>query len=151
MTFEFILLHIIQYSSWPIGIIILAFMFRKQLSKLSNLKIKDYEFSFSNELSEIKKDTTKNTNKELKPKSNNQYKSVSTNFLSQDMIRFSEKSPLSSILHAWGIIENLVLESANEKCDSKFYTASAAIQALFDQSIISHDSYNSFVRLYAFC
>lgn len=136
-----ILKYLIQYSSWPIALLIFAWIFKNRIGKISKIKVSDYEISFDNEISSLKKDVRKN--------SKDQFKLNSIRNLKSNMLSLSDKSPLAVILQAWGIMEQTVIECAKKYSLDEIYNASFAVQYLYDKKIISLDSLNVFFRLSA--
>ena len=136
-----IILAIIQYSSWPIVAIVVAITFKKQISSLKRVRIKDYEIELGNEIKEIAK--------EANEKNNRDWKITSIKFLESNMLELAEKSPLAVVIEALEIVDNnILLEVKMLECYEKC-TVGYILHDLYTKNIICKQSINLYFRIVA--
>jgi hypothetical protein len=100
-------LGIVNAVSWPICILWLAYLFRPEIraaaARISRLKFKEFEASFSEELTDVEQEFAK-VEKSL-PDSEVPRTPVTSPELKQ-LERIAEVSPRAAILEAWRLIED---------------------------------------------
>lgn len=136
-----IVYKLIQYSSWPISIIIIAIMFRSRIGRVSKLKLMDYEFEFAEEVKSLKNDLKKGTSYK--------WENSSTKSLKANMFKLVDRSPLAIVLQAWDVIDDALLDKANDLLNCNSHNVGAAIQKLHENDYLSETHLNMYFRLYA--
>lgn len=113
-----ILINLIDVIIWPITILIIAVVFKRELKsiigRLSGVKYKDFEANFSNEIKNIK-EKAEMLQLEPKVKSNKTTKSLSQIESIEDKLNLLIPiSPRVAIIAAWIEIETAIKNLANE-------------------------------------
>ncbi|MCK9425743.1 MAG: DUF4145 domain-containing protein [Ignavibacteriaceae bacterium] len=105
-----IIVKILGILAWPVTLLIIVFLFKKELvrmfSHLSNLKYKEFEANFSNELKSVERKVT-----QISLKSEGKLKISGTSdvvFVSkyEKLLEISKLSSRAGIVSAWFEIEN---------------------------------------------
>ena len=119
-----IIVRLIEVLIWPITVFVLALMFKTELKKiftrLSNLKYKDLELKFGQELEnveqkilEIKATSSKEISRTIEAE-------IEDENIFTRLIKIAELSPRAAITAAWFELENAIITAArNNKIDVK--------------------------------
>ena len=101
------LIKILGVISWPVTVIIIIFLFRKQLKCLlpfvENVKYKDFEVKFRKELEQIREEA-QDAGIEIQKQLDK----------TTEIYKLAEHSPDSAILQAWKNLENAALKKVKE-------------------------------------
>lgn len=130
--------NIISSLAWPISILIIVWILKDHLintiSSIKNLKYKDVELSFSNELSKIE------------DKYSNNESHAAKNSTDEDVKTVAEISPSVSVLFAWTFLEkSLVACRENLSLDNKLLdhekSPNYSIRYLKENNYIDEETY----------
>lgn len=113
-----IIVKLVESLAWPVTVLIIVFVFRselvKVLSRLSNLKYKEFEAQFNNDLANIEKKTSQlsiQTGGSLKISGDAGTVSDNKHYR---LLEIARLSPRAAIMSAWFEIEN-ALYSMNKE------------------------------------
>jgi hypothetical protein len=144
------LIQIIDSLGWPITILIIALIFKSELSKLllklSTLKYKDFEAKFGHQLEVVEKKVKELPKPKFKkappPEIEEKSKEEETDF--DRLIRIAEISPRAAIAEAWTEVEIAARKAANQaklkinKPESVINIANAFInEGVFNDAVLT--------------
>lgn len=149
-----IAVQLVSSLVWPITVLIIVILFRSELAKvfsrLSNMKYKELEVQFGNQLEKVEKNV-----KQINLRSSIQINSTSTAKLTviskhEQLNKIAELSPRSAIMSAWFEIENALIKISNEPVKQKtFYSQlSQTIRELIDKKIMDESVIGIYRDLY---
>jgi len=141
-SFLQVLTAFIQYSSWPITVIIVAIIFKKPLMNLKKIKVKECEFEIGEEIESLSK-------KVKKGKKDKDWKITSKKYLKDNMDELAEVSPLAVILQSWDILCDMITLEAQKVSVDSSTSICTIIQTLYDKNFVCKGNMNLFLRLYA--
>ncbi|OGU66552.1 MAG: hypothetical protein A2499_17105 [Stygiobacter sp. RIFOXYC12_FULL_38_8] len=138
-----IIVKLIESLAWPVTVLIIVFIFRKELTKvvsrLSNLKYKDFEAQFNNDLANIEKKTS-----QLSIKSSGSLKisgsaEIVFNSNYDRLLEIAKLSPRAAIMSAWFEVENAIYslnkETVNQQAPS--FKQSQIISELVNKNVLA--------------
>jgi uncharacterized protein YutE (UPF0331/DUF86 family) len=141
-----IILSFISSIAWPIIILIVFLLFKIEIGRLilriSNLKYKDLELSFSKDLQRA--EDTANKLKLLTPNTKQIVSEEKTESSYERLIQLSEMSPEAAIMEAWKIVEITLFDYAKSSQLITYSPKSTAdlILNLRRSGLISNDTYS---------
>jgi hypothetical protein len=113
-----IFVRLIEALIWPITVFVLAFMFKTELKKiftrLINLKYKDLELKFGQELENVEQKILEIKAKSPKEISKTSEEEIEYENIFTRLIKISEISPRAAITAAWFELENAVVTVARK-------------------------------------
>ncbi len=143
------IIQIIDIIIWPLTILIILYIFRKQfslvISNLSRIRYKELEANFGKQLRSIENDTPEifsTSNKE--DKNNNDTISVT-----ERLAQIADLSPRAAITEAWIQIEKALFELAEKSGITEFQrrTDYKILQALQKRKVIQEGVYKAYTEL----
>lgn len=133
------LINLIDAIAWPVCIIIIALLFRKQLGsalgQLEHLKYKDFEAKFRRQLDEIESKAREAGL--LRPINSKAAISGLPEKMGDQIHRISEISPRAAVSEMWVLLESLISNSAEQHQVSTIHRAPtlAKLRALVEAKV----------------
>lgn len=146
MDYLTFVVEMIRILIWPLIVIIIVLLLRKQIinliTDLKHLKYKDFELEFNRGLQKVNKDIDKVGLAEKK----------SIWYLDDKVMELkniARKSPLEAIIETWILIENQLREIAHMKLEktSNKYSSRMQLESLVENKIIPKEIYSIFKEL----
>lgn len=138
--------EMIKILVWPLIVIIIVLLLRKQIidliTNLKHLKYKDLELEFTRGLQKVNQDIDKVS----------LLKNKSIGYLNDKIMELkniAKKSTLEAILETWILIENRLREVAYIKLEktSNKYSSVMQLESLVEKNVIPKDIYSIFKEL----
>ena len=117
MIIDNLIIKVLETLAWPVTVIIIVVIFRKQIGRailtVSKLKYKDLELEFDKRLQDAEREATQI---QLSPPQNNRdIKELLTSASPYDrLFQLADISPRSAIIEAWLIVESITKDVAKK-------------------------------------
>lgn len=146
MDYLTFVVEMIRILIWPLIVIIIVLLLRKQIinliTDLKHLKYKDFELEFNRGLQKVNKDIDKVG---LPEKESSRYLDDKL----MELKGITRKSPVEAIVETWILIENQLREIASIKLEKSLnkYSIRKQLESLVKKNIIPKEIYSIFGEL----